>query len=145
MHCNLPVATPCSCDVFTKVLANALLCLRLAYRAGVTKAVVAPIHHGFFGGLGTSFSTGAAHKLADGAVMQEVTALHVSVGHFASRPSISTQIAALRNLLLALPDDSIMDASKPFKDAARVSQISLGMPLYTYFLSGRDSGGCGCA
>jgi len=87
----------------------------LAYRAGVTKAVVAPVHHGLFGGLGTSFSTGAEHKLADGAVIQEVTALHVSVGHFASRPSISTQIAVLRSLLLALPEDSV---SKPFRDAA---------------------------
>ncbi|KAI0297178.1 carbohydrate esterase family 9 protein [Russula brevipes] len=87
----------------------------LAYRAGVTKAVVAPVHHGLFGGLGTSFSTGAEHKLGDGAVIQEVTALHVSVGHFASRPSISTQIAVLRNLLLALPEDSV---SKPFRDAA---------------------------
>jgi len=91
----------------------------LAYRAGVTKAIVAPVHHGFFGGLGTSFSTGAAHKLADGAVIQQVTALHVSVGHFSSRPSISTQIAALRALLLALPDGSITGASNPFTDVAR--------------------------
>jgi hypothetical protein len=70
--------------------------------------------------LSVSFSTGAAHKLADGAVIQEVTALHVSVGHFAPRPSISTQIAALRDLLLELPDGSIADAPKPFRDAARV-------------------------
>lgn len=96
------------------------LCLRLAFRAGVTKAVVSPVHDGFFGGLGTSFSTGAVHKLADGAVIQEVTALHVSVGHFSSRPSISTQIATLRSLLLALPDDTTTDASKPFRDVARV-------------------------
>src|ERR1700730_2801542 len=120
-----------------EVSADELLCLRLAYRSGVTKAVVAPVHHGFFGGLGTSFSTSAAHKLADSAVIQEITALHVSVGHFASRPSISTQIAALRNLLLALPDDSIMDASKPFRAAAEVRQISPGSVICTYFLSGR--------
>jgi hypothetical protein len=100
-----------------------VLCFSLAYRAGVTKAVVAPVHYGFFGGLGTSFSTGARHKLADGAVIQEVTALHFSVGHFASRPSISTQIAALRRLLLELPDDTLTDASKPFRDAVRVRQI----------------------
>ena len=67
------------------------------------------------------FSTGAAHKLAHGAIIQEVTALHVSVGHFAPRPSISTQIAALRSLLLTLPDDLTVDAPKPFKDVARVS------------------------
>lgn len=93
----------------------------LAYRAGVIKAVVAPVHYGFFAGLGAEFSTGAMHKLADGAVIQEVTALHFSVGHFtsSSRPSISTQIAALRHLLLDLPDDTLTDASKPFKDAVR--------------------------
>jgi len=102
MHCNLPVVM-----------------LFLAYRAGVTKAIVAPVHSGFYGGLGTSFSTGAAHKLEDGAVVQEITALHVSVGHFGGKPSISTQIAALRGLLLKLPDDTITDASKPFRDAAR--------------------------
>ena len=92
----------------------------LAYRAGVTKAIVAPVHSGFYSGLGTSFSTGAAHKLEDGAVVQEITALHVSVGHFGGKPSIGTQISVLRRLLLQLPDDSIADASKPFKDAARV-------------------------
>jgi hypothetical protein len=100
-----------------------VVCFSLAYRAGVTKAVVAPVHYGFFGGLGTSFSTGAKHKLADGAVIQEVTALHFSVGHFGSRPSISTQIAVLRRLLLELPDDTLTDASKPFRDAVRVCQI----------------------
>jgi hypothetical protein len=100
-----------------------VLCFSLAYRAGVTKAVVAPVHYGFFGGLGTSFSTGAMHKLADGAVVQEVTALHFSIGHFTSRPSISTQIAALRRLLLELPDDTLTDASKPFRDAVRVRQV----------------------
>lgn len=74
---------------------------RLAYRAGVTKAITAPTHYGFFGGLGASFSLGAAHKLEFGAVLQETTALHVTVRHFGSKPSISTQIAALRRMLLA--------------------------------------------
>lgn len=92
----------------------------MAYRAGVTKAIVAPVHSGFYGGLGTSFLTGAAHKLEVGAVVQEITALHVSVAHFGRQPSVSTQIAALRGLLLKLPDDSIGGASKPFRDAARV-------------------------
>jgi hypothetical protein len=63
------------------------------------------------------------HKLADGAVIQEVTALHVSVGHFASRPSISTQIAALRSLLLELTKDTFTDASKPFKGVVGVRQV----------------------
>jgi hypothetical protein len=102
----------------------------LAYRAGVTKAIVAPIHTGFYSGLGTSFSTGAAHKLVDGAVIQDITALHVSVGHFGRKPSISTQIAVLRGLLLKLPDDSSADASKPFRDAARVrSRLAQHAPV----------------
>ncbi|KAF8967824.1 carbohydrate esterase family 9 protein [Flammula alnicola] len=70
----------------------------LAYRSGVTVAVTAPIHDGFFSGLGTSFSLGASHKLEDGAIVQEVTAVHVSVRHL-SGPSISTQIAVLRRQL----------------------------------------------
>ncbi|KAG6881063.1 hypothetical protein C0993_002996, partial [Termitomyces sp. T159_Od127] len=70
----------------------------LAYRAGVTKAVVAPSSSGFMSGLSTVFSTGAAHKLVPRAVVQDVAALHVAVGD--SSVSISTQIAALRRLLL---------------------------------------------
>jgi hypothetical protein len=71
----------------------------LAYRSGVTLAVTAPSHKGFYSGLATSFSTGSAHKLEPGAVIQEVTGLHVAVRHFGT-PSVSTQIAALRRLLL---------------------------------------------
>ncbi|KAF5370700.1 hypothetical protein D9758_002026 [Tetrapyrgos nigripes] len=71
----------------------------LAYRSGVTLAVTAPSHRSFYSGLATSFSTGSSHKLEPGAVVQEVTGLHVSVRHFGT-PSVSTQIAALRRLLL---------------------------------------------
>ncbi|KAG5353785.1 hypothetical protein C0989_002568 [Termitomyces sp. Mn162] len=70
----------------------------LAYRAGVTKSVVAPSSNGFLSGLSTVFSTGAGHKLVPGAVVQGIAALHVTVGD--SSVSISTQIAALRRLLL---------------------------------------------
>ncbi|KAG6841872.1 hypothetical protein C0991_005602 [Blastosporella zonata] len=68
-----------------------------AYRAGVTTAVVAPSSKGFLSGLSTMFSTGAAHKLVPGAVVQDIAALHVTVGD--SSVSISTQIATLRRLL----------------------------------------------
>ena len=126
------------CHLHDMVISD-VLCFSLAYRAGVTKAVVAPVHYGFFGGFGTSFSTGAMHKLADGAVIQEVTALHFSIVHFASRPSISTQIAVLRRLLLELPDDTLTDASKPFRDAVRVRQILTRHTSIFKFLSGCDS------
>jgi len=71
----------------------------LAYRSGVTVGITAPSHSKFYGGLGTAFSLGAAHKLEKGAVVQEITAVHVSIRHF-SKPSVSTQVAALRRLLL---------------------------------------------
>ncbi|KAJ6512303.1 hypothetical protein DFH09DRAFT_1197532 [Mycena vulgaris] len=71
-----------------------------AYRGGVTTAVVAPMGHGFIHGLGTAFSTGASNALADGAIVQPETALHISV-HSEMGASVSTQIAALRNMLFS--------------------------------------------
>jgi len=68
----------------------------LAYRSGVTTGITAPVG-GFLSGLGTAFGSGLPHRLADGAVIQDVTAFHVSVG--AASPSVSSQIAALRHLL----------------------------------------------
>ncbi|KAI0253986.1 hypothetical protein BJV78DRAFT_1280411 [Lactifluus subvellereus] len=73
----------------------------LAYRAGVTRAITAPCHAGFLGGLGVEFSLGARHKLEHGAVHEDVTGLHVSILHGSGQPSVSTQIAALRQWLFA--------------------------------------------
>ncbi|KAI0930402.1 hypothetical protein AcV5_007126 [Taiwanofungus camphoratus] len=84
----------------------------LAYRAGVTTAITAPTHRRFYAGLSTSFYTGAMHKLEEGAVIQDVNALHVTVRHFGGVPSISTQIATLRSLLLE-PDEG--DAGQWFR------------------------------
>ncbi len=61
--------------------------------------MTAPIHKAFAGGLGVSFSLGAPNQFEKNALIQEITALHISIGHF-SRPSVSSQIAALRRLLL---------------------------------------------
>ncbi|KAJ7931230.1 carbohydrate esterase family 9 protein [Mycena leptocephala] len=71
----------------------------LAYRNGVTSAVTAPSSRGFLAGLSTVFSTAAANKLVDGAVIQDVAALHVALS-LSSGISVSTQIATLRGLLL---------------------------------------------
>lgn len=60
--------------------------------------VTAPSSSSFLAGLSTAFNTGSPHKLADGAVVQDVAALHVAID--SSTPSVSTHIAALRNLLL---------------------------------------------
>lgn len=63
--------------------------------------VTYPSHQAFYSGLGIAFSLGVTHKLEQGAVVQEVTGVHVSIRHRQfSKLSISTQIAALRKLLL---------------------------------------------
>ena len=72
---------------------------RLAYREGVTIGVIAPQSGGFLQGLSTAFSLGAAHKLEKGAIVADAVALHVRVSMSGSA-SVSTQIAALRKLLL---------------------------------------------
>ncbi|EPQ56066.1 hypothetical protein GLOTRDRAFT_15437, partial [Gloeophyllum trabeum ATCC 11539] len=69
----------------------------LAYRSGVTTAITAPLAAG---GISVSFSLGAEHKLQRGAVVQAEAALHVEIDHSSAVPSVSTQIAALRALLL---------------------------------------------
>lgn len=88
----------------------------LAYRAGVTSAITAPSHDRFYSGLGTFFSLGGMHKLQEGAIIQEVTGVHVAVRHFGT-PSVSTQIAALRRLLLGPSEGA---AGSWFKKAADV-------------------------
>ncbi|KAH9898533.1 carbohydrate esterase family 9 protein [Cubamyces lactineus] len=70
-----------------------------AYRYGVTTGIVAPQGYGFLSGLNTAFSTAGRHKLEEGALIQEVGGLHVSI-HPRGKPSVSTQIAALRRILL---------------------------------------------
>ena len=70
---------------------------RHAYRFGVTTGVTAPSSRGFLAGLSTAFNTGQPHRLAKGAIVQDIAALHVSID--SSNPSVSTHIAALRNLL----------------------------------------------
>ncbi|KAF9501563.1 carbohydrate esterase family 9 protein [Pleurotus eryngii] len=79
----------------------------LAYRAGVTSAVTAPLGSGFFSGLGTAFSLSAKHKLEQGSIVKEVTGFHIAVRHNSKGPSISTQIALLRRLLLAPVDGAL--------------------------------------
>ncbi|KAH8102297.1 carbohydrate esterase family 9 protein [Cristinia sonorae] len=92
----------------------------LAYRGGVTSAIVAPVHYGFTAGLATSFSTGALSRFSEGSVLQEVTAVHVSVRHQGATPSVSSQIGALRRLLLE-PEHhaSESEAGKWFGDVGK--------------------------
>ncbi|KAF8597515.1 hypothetical protein BDV93DRAFT_479402 [Ceratobasidium sp. AG-I] len=71
----------------------------LAYHSGVTTAVSAPVSRGMFSGASVAFRTGAGHRLEEGAIVNPLAALHLSIGHGAS-VSIATQIATLRRLLI---------------------------------------------
>ena len=71
---------------------------RLAYRNGVTTAITAPSGNGFLQGVSTAFSAGSPNALARGAIIQEETALHITIS-LSLAPSVSTQIAALRSQL----------------------------------------------
>lgn len=73
----------------------------LAYRSGVSVGIVAPRSAGdnVFSGLSTAFSTSSPHKLAQGAIIQECTALHFTLS-MSSKVSVGTQIAILRQVLL---------------------------------------------
>jgi hypothetical protein len=42
---------------------------------------------------------GAPNRLSKGAIIKPIAALHVNINHEVEQPSVSTQIAALRNLL----------------------------------------------
>jgi hypothetical protein len=99
----------------------------IAYRQGVTTAITAPSSYGFISGLSTAWSTGSEHKLAEGAVVQSVAALHVSLDMGSERPSVSTQIAVLRRLLLG---EGKGDLGKAFKDAAE-GKITLVIKAYS--------------
>ncbi|KAI5480118.1 hypothetical protein MNV49_001778 [Pseudohyphozyma bogoriensis] len=76
--------------------------LQVAKEAGVGKAVTAPLGEGFFRGVSVAFRVDANHVLEEGAVLKDVVALHVTLGHYklTQRASVSTQIAELRRLLL---------------------------------------------
>ncbi|KAI0777456.1 carbohydrate esterase family 9 protein [Trametes elegans] len=89
----------------------------LAYRSGVTTAVTAPRSSGFLGGLSTAFSTVGRHKLEEGALLQDTAALHVAI-HPTGTPSVSTQIAALRHLLLGETKGELKDAVEKVKKGA---------------------------
>lgn len=89
-----------------------------ARKAGLTRAVTAPMGDGFFRGVSVAFRTGARHVLEKGAVIKEAAALHVTIGHYklVQRPSISTQVAELRLRLLTGLRASADKASKSHGD-----------------------------
>ena len=83
----------------------------------MTLGVTSPLHNGFISGLGTAFGLGTAHKLEEGALVQDVTAVHVALGYTSVSGTVSTQVAALRRLLL---DPPAGDAARWFTEVANV-------------------------
>jgi hypothetical protein len=84
--------------------------------------------YGFMRGVGTAFSTGASNALANGAIVQTETALHISVNSEMDA-SVSTQIAALRNLLFSKSAEGSWD---------RVQHVSL--PHFLLLVFNVDTG-----
>jgi imidazolonepropionase-like amidohydrolase len=80
--------------------------LLLAYRSGITTAIVAPSGT-FLQGVSTAFSPGAAHARVENASVVDEVALHVGVS-MSSRVGVSTQVAALRNMLFAESGDEVL-------------------------------------
>lgn len=73
-------------------------------------AVTAPSGTGFWKGLSVAFNTGAKNGLQDGAILQEVASLHVALGK-GDTASVSTEVAALRHLLLSGKEGSAFTAA----------------------------------
>ncbi|KAK6910652.1 hypothetical protein I203_104684 [Kwoniella mangroviensis CBS 8507] len=69
----------------------------LAYRSGVTTAVVSPKTSSWISGYGYAFSPESEHSLVPGSIQNPLTALHISLDN--SKSSVSTKIAILRKLL----------------------------------------------
>jgi hypothetical protein len=88
----------------------------------VTSAITPPVSSGILAGLSTAFSTGASNRLAEGAVLQDVSALHVGI-NMRSAVSVSTQITALRKLLLG---GTKGDLGSQVEKVLRVSHLSAG-------------------
>lgn len=96
-----PPAHPCDflATRYSSLTTRFCLFYSIAAKFGVTKAITAP-ESSFIHGLSFAFSPRAPHYLAPNAILQEVTALHLTVGHsYGLDLSISTQIAVLRKLL----------------------------------------------
>ncbi|GAA6021304.1 hypothetical protein JCM11491_005797 [Sporobolomyces phaffii] len=77
--------------------------LVVAEESGVANAITAPNGNGFYRGISVAFRTGAKNILESEAIISDRAALHVAIGHYkgSQEPSVSTEIAQLRSLLLA--------------------------------------------
>ena len=83
--------------------------------------ITAPQHASFSSGLSAAFSLGAAHAFEQGALVSDVAALHVSFEH-GDVPSVSTEIAAVRHVLLHPPHG---EGGKWYAKVAEVRRVAV--------------------
>lgn len=88
----------------------------------------------FLSGLSVAFRTGSSHAMERGAIVQDVSALHVVLGRplpvVPGGPSVSTQMAALRRLLYGW-ESRDKETGYWFRKAAEVSRMSLSQSEVT--------------
>ncbi|KAG2121914.1 hypothetical protein DEU56DRAFT_89089 [Suillus clintonianus] len=89
--------------------------LLLAYRGGVTTTITAPAGT-FLQGISTAFTPGAAHARVENASIVDEVALHVAVS-MSSKVGVSTQVAALRNMLFGEGGDEVLRSVRKGKTA----------------------------
>lgn len=82
-------------------------------------------------GLSVAFSNGAAHALEGGAIVKDITALHVDISASNKRqPSVSTQIGLLRTILLSNDESKV---TSWFKKVVEVSLDPTSCPALRSF------------
>lgn len=127
----------------------------MAEESGVGKAITAPRENGFFKGVSVAFRTGAKNStfsvlariteemalirenhpsyvvLEKEAIIGSEVALHIALGHYkgSQEPSISTEIAQLRQLLLKGLAESSFSSSSTADYFARVVKGELPLVI----------------
>ena len=132
-----------------------LFTIRSAYEAGITYAVASlASYSGLIGGLSATIRTGARHALQKGAIIQDVTALHVTIERNpwgSGYVSTSTQINVLRSLLLGSHERATNDSATGYwfekvTSVSSTSEIPRSLMVTHGYLPlsiGRDTSCCG--
>ena len=105
----------------------------------MTVSVTTPKYDAWLGGLSAAFSLGAPHRLARGALVQDASAVHCSLSHGDSAPSVSTKIGAMRRLLT---QEVAGEIGAWFRKVAEVRSRALGRNAGSCVLSCRVAYWC---
>ena len=101
----------------------------ISIRAGITNAITPPMSSNIFKGYSMYTSVMAPHRLHPRAILQDKVAYHVSIGHVPIYPAtpdglqVSSQISALRTLLLNDAEDGLTPTEELLKGIARGEKI----------------------